>query len=112
MFGKDAETIRWMNEMTESNNKLQQKLTTIWGITQNIEINLIKTNELLKDIKDELSKSNTFPISTNLTQKLYAKNKKDKRLKQGEPRVYLDEILDEILETNINYIKSELDRLK
>lgn len=112
MFGKDAETIRWMNEMADSNNMLQQKLTTILGITQNIEINLLKTNELLKDIKDELSNNNTFPISINLTHKLYAKNKKDKRLKQSEPRVYLDEILDEILETNINYIISELERLK
>lgn len=112
MFGKDAETIRWMNEMAESNNKLQQKLTTIWGITQNIENNLYTTNQLLKDIKEELSQSNIFPISSNLTQKLHAKNRKDKRLKQSEPRVYLDEILEEILETNINYIKSELERLK
>ena len=110
MFGKDADTINWMNEIAGSINQLQKKITTIWGISQSIDNQLSTTNALLNEIKEELSNRNKIAISSKLTQRLYSKNKKDKRLLQSEPYVFLDEVLEEVLEDKVEAILVELNK--
>ena len=108
MFGKDTETINWMNEIAGSINQLQKKITTIWGISQSIDNHLSTTNALLIEIKEELSNRNKIAISSKLTQRLYAKNNKGKKLLQSEQYAYLDEILEEVLEDKVEAIQDEL----
>jgi ribosome-binding ATPase YchF (GTP1/OBG family) len=107
MFGKDTETIKMMNEMISSWNDMQKKMTIIWGISQKIENKLSETNEILKDIHNELIENRKIAISPKLTSELYDKNIKDKRLHASEPCVYLDEII----EAKLSSIKEDLQNI-
>jgi len=104
MFGPDPSSVKFANEFGEVINQMNLKLTELIKYSQSLNKQLYESNEVLKEILEEIKSPRKISTSEKIIE---TKKGKSKSYEVIYPKAYLDEIIN----NSLNPITQELSNL-